>query len=97
MLLAGDLTTHGEAEQAKVLADAVATSHPGHHRAGQSRLARQPRRRWSRSSRTRACIVLDRTTITTSSNCDGVEVGIVGIKGHVGGFPGCYLPDFGEP
>jgi Icc-related predicted phosphoesterase len=26
-----------------------------------------------------------------------VEVGIVGVKGHVGGFPGCYLPDFGEP
>jgi Icc-related predicted phosphoesterase len=27
----------------------------------------------------------------------GVEVGIVGVKGHVGGFPGSYLPDFGEP
>jgi uncharacterized protein len=25
------------------------------------------------------------------------EVGIVGAKGHVGGFPGSHLPDFGEP
>src|SRR5204863_228359 len=27
----------------------------------------------------------------------GVEVGIVGAKGFVGGFPGSALPDFGEP
>jgi Icc-related predicted phosphoesterase len=27
----------------------------------------------------------------------GVEVGIVGVKGFVGGFPGSHLPDFGEP
>ena len=27
----------------------------------------------------------------------GVEVGIVGTKGFVGGFPGSHLPDFGEP
>src|SRR5207247_2306126 len=26
-----------------------------------------------------------------------VEVGIVGAKGFVGGFPGSHLPDFGEP
>src|SRR5207237_1008436 len=28
---------------------------------------------------------------------DGVDVGIVGTKGFVGGFPGSSLPDFGEP
>jgi Icc-related predicted phosphoesterase len=28
---------------------------------------------------------------------DGCEVGIVGVKGFVGGFPGSSLPDFGEP
>jgi len=28
---------------------------------------------------------------------DGCEVGIVGLKGFVGGFPGSSLPDFGEP
>jgi Icc-related predicted phosphoesterase len=27
----------------------------------------------------------------------GLEVGIVGVKGFVGGFPGSHLPDFGEP
>src|SRR5947208_3252024 len=27
----------------------------------------------------------------------GVETGIVGTKGFVGGFPGSHLPDFGEP
>ena len=27
----------------------------------------------------------------------GVEVGVVGTKGFVGGFPGSHLPDFGEP
>ena len=28
---------------------------------------------------------------------DGLELGIVGAKGFVGGFPGAELPDFGEP
>jgi uncharacterized protein len=28
---------------------------------------------------------------------DGTDVGIVGTKGFVGGFPGAELPDFGEP
>ena len=28
---------------------------------------------------------------------EGLEVGIVGVKGFVGGFPGAELPDFGEP
>ena len=28
--------------------------------------------------------------------CD-TEVGIVGVKGFMGGFPGSHLPDFGEP
>jgi Icc-related predicted phosphoesterase len=32
-----------------------------------------------------------------SCEVDGLEVGIVGTKGFVGGFPGSALPDFGEP
>ena len=28
---------------------------------------------------------------------EGVEVGVVGTKGFIGGFPGSHLPDFGEP
>jgi len=33
----------------------------------------------------------------TILDVDGAEVGIVGTKGFVGGFPGSTLPDFGEP
>jgi Icc-related predicted phosphoesterase len=32
-----------------------------------------------------------------SCEAAGVEVGIVGLKGFVGGFPGSLLVDFGEP
>jgi Icc-related predicted phosphoesterase len=39
--------------------------------------------------------VLDRDWVTCEAA--GVEVGIVGVKGFVGGFPGSHLPDFGEP
>jgi Icc-related predicted phosphoesterase len=28
---------------------------------------------------------------------DDVEIGVVGLKGFVGGFAGSHLPDFGEP
>src|SRR4029079_17887816 len=39
--------------------------------------------------------VLERQHATV---CVGsVEIGIVGAKGFVGGFPGSHLPDFGEP
>jgi Icc-related predicted phosphoesterase len=39
--------------------------------------------------------VLERRATTLC--VEGVEVGIVGLKGFVGGFPGSHLPDFGEP
>jgi Icc-related predicted phosphoesterase len=39
--------------------------------------------------------VLDRSFAIESVN--GIDVGIVGVKGFVGGFPGSHLPDFGEP
>jgi len=39
--------------------------------------------------------MLERDTATV---CIGpTEIGIVGLKGFVGGFPGSHLPDFGEP
>jgi Icc-related predicted phosphoesterase len=96
ILLAGDLTTTGEPEQAEVLADAcrqlsipvfaVLGNHDCH--AG-------------RGTQIRTAIedagvhVLDRSW----STCDiaGLELGVVGTKGFVGGFPGSALPDFGEP
>jgi uncharacterized protein len=39
--------------------------------------------------------MLDRAWATCE--VDGQQVGIVGTKGFVGGFPGSHLPDFGEP
>jgi len=96
ILLAGDLTTHGEPEQAAVLADAcrdletpvvsVLGNHDWHvNRAGE------------------LVAVLEEAGITmidrksTIKSVDGCDVGIAGIKGFVGGFPGCNMPDFGEP
>lgn len=96
ILLAGDLTTTGEPEQAQVLADAcrdlsipvfaVLGNHDYH--AGKSAgvadvLADAGVRMLDRSWA--ACEVA------------GMQLGVVGTKGFVGGFPGCVLPDFGEP
>ncbi len=39
--------------------------------------------------------VLDRSW--TVQEVDGIDVGIAGVKGFVGGFAGSHLPDFGEP
>ena len=47
------------------------------------------------SSRTPACACS--TAATRSRSVDGAAVGIVGLKGFVGGFPDSALPDFGEP
>jgi Icc-related predicted phosphoesterase len=96
LLLAGDLTTHGEPEQARVVTDAcrdlgmpviaVLGNHDLHaDRAGElgEVLAEGGIRLLEREH-----AVLD---------VAGAEVGIVGAKGFVGGFPGSHLPDFGEP
>ena len=96
VLLAGDLTTHGEPEQAAVLADAcrgleipvlaVLDNHDYHA---------------NRCDEVRAVLseggirVLQRDFAI--HEVKGLEVGIVGVKGFVGGFPGSELPDFGEP
>jgi Icc-related predicted phosphoesterase len=95
-LLAGDLTTHGEPEQAEVLADACRGAsipivavlgnhdwHSGHHDEVVEILTDAGIR------------VLDPGHEIL--DLAGIEVGIAGAKGFVGGFPGCYLPDFGEP
>ena len=95
VLLAGDLTTTGEPEQARVLADAcrglsipvlaVLGNHDFHAgRAGDVRAILEEA----------GVRVLDRSWRT----CEiaGLELGVVGTKGFIGGFPGCVLPDFGE-
>ena len=96
ILLAGDLTTHGEPEEASVLADAcsgLATpvyavlGNHDHHLGRGNEVAD--------ALRDGGVIVLDRDSAV--AEIGGVDVGIVGTKGFVGGFPGSSLPDFGEP
>jgi Icc-related predicted phosphoesterase len=96
ILLAGDLTTTGEPEQAQVLADAcrgigvpvfaVLGNHDYHA---------------NRADELRAVVedagvnVLERAWSTCTIG--DLELGVVGTKGFIGGFPGSALPDFGEP
>jgi Icc-related predicted phosphoesterase len=95
-LVAGDLTSHGTAAEAEILATAAAqTSVPifavlGNHdwHAGQ---AQRIRERLEEAGVT----VLERQA--TVLELEGLEVGIVGCKGFVGGFAPRHLPDFGEP
>jgi Icc-related predicted phosphoesterase len=96
LLLAGDLTTHGQPAQAQVLADAcrdlgvpiygVWGNHDWHcNDVGAIRPILEDA----------GITMLEREATTV---CIGsVEIGIVGLKGFVGGFPGSHLPDFGEP
>jgi uncharacterized protein len=95
VLLAGDLTTTGEPEQARVVADAcrdlpvpvfaVLGNHDFHAgRAGDIVAILEEA----------GIHVLDRSWRTCT--IDGLELGVVGAKGFVGGFPGSVLPDFGE-
>jgi len=96
LLLAGDLTTHGEPEQAAILADAcrgrpfpifaVLGNHDWHaDRAAEVTAVLQDA----------GVTVLEREHVIC--RLGGAEVGIVGLKGFVGGFDGHRLPDFGEP
>jgi Icc-related predicted phosphoesterase len=96
VLLCGDLTTHGEPEQAAVLAEACAAlSIPvfavlGNHD-------------WHANRHDELVGELERGGIRVLDRdwaiCElgGLQVGIAGTKGFVGGFPGSHLPDFGEP
>ena len=96
ILLAGDLTTHGEPHQAAILADAVrdleipVLTVLGNHD-------------WHSNRADEVTAVLEEAGIVVLDRghhilelC-GTEVGVVGAKGFVGGFAGSHLPDFGEP
>ena len=95
ILLAGDLTTHGEPEQASLVAGicrklstpviAVLGNHDLHADRGPEVVD---------ALQEGNITVLDRAfTVRRVGDCD---VGIVGTKGFVGGFPGSHLADFGE-
>jgi Icc-related predicted phosphoesterase len=96
ILLAGDLTTYGELEQADLLAEicrpltspvfAVLGNHD-----------------WHCNEVERLIGVLDDAGVRMVDRCfaiediDGSRLGVAGAKGFVGGFPDSQLPDFGEP
>jgi Icc-related predicted phosphoesterase len=96
LLLAGDLTDHGEPEEAAVVADAcrgldmpvfaVLGNHDWH--ADRVPALLEPLRE-------AGVTVLEREHAIC--RIAGHEVGIAGAKGFVGGFAGSHLPDFGEP
>jgi uncharacterized protein len=96
VLLAGDLTTHGEPEQAAILADAardleipvvtVLGNHDWHANRADALTA---------VLQEAGIVVLERGHHVLEL-C-GTRVGIAGCKGFVGGFPGSHVPDFGEP
>ena len=96
ILLAGDLTTYGQPEQAALLAEicrplevpvyAVLGNHDWHCNQVPEIVALLS------SAGVR---VLDRSWAI--EEIDGAAVGIVGLKGFIGGFPDSQLPDFGEP
>jgi Icc-related predicted phosphoesterase len=96
ILLAGDLTTHGEPEEAAVLGDACSRlSTPVYAVLGNHDY------HLGRATEVAEALEEGGVTVLAGDHAvtevDGVDVGIVGTKGFVGGFPGSSLPDFGEP
>jgi Icc-related predicted phosphoesterase len=95
-LLAGDLTTYGELEQAQLLAAicrplrvpvyAVLGNHDWHCNQAEEIVA---------ALSDAGVHVLEQSWAV--EDVDGASVGIAGTKGFVGGFPDSQLPDFGEP
>src|SRR5947209_8629414 len=92
ILLAGDLTTHGEPHQGSVLADACRDLQTpviavlGNHDWHADRA-----RELTEVLEDGGIEMIDRSH--TIKQPKGVEVGIVGAKGYVGGFAGCHIPD----
>ena len=96
VLLAGDLTTHGVPEEAGVLADACRRVAPlpvvavlgnhDHHNGRADEIAT--------TLGDAGVVVLERNHLVLE--LEGIEVGVAGTKGFVGGFPGAEIPDFGE-
>src|SRR3954447_20620772 len=96
ILLAGDLTTHGQPEQGQILADACRDLETpvftvlGNHD-------------WQCDQRDELVDTLEQAGIAVldpgHAICrpHDIEVGIVGTKGFMGGFPGSHVSNFGEP
>src|SRR2546421_10102470 len=97
LLLAGDLTTHGEPEQAAVLAEACGSlSTPVVAVLGNHDLHAGKRDEVVSVLEDAGVRLLDRGHAVFAV-ADGCQIGVAGTKGFVGGFRGLGLPDFGEP
>ena len=98
VLLAGDLTTHGEPEQGRMVAHAVENL-----AADVPVLSVLGNHDWHADRADELTAVLEEGGIEVLEresrilDLGGTEVGVVGVKGFMGGFPGSHLPDFGEP
>lgn len=95
VLLAGDLTTHGLVDEASVLAEAcerapapvaAVLGNHDHHSGLQAEISDVLERS--------GVVVLDGGHVVL--DLAGMQVGVVGAKGFVGGFPGAEIADFGE-
>ncbi|HET7121274.1 MAG TPA: metallophosphoesterase [Solirubrobacterales bacterium] len=96
VLVAGDLTSHGRLDEAEILCEAAAATpapvyavlgnHDWHNDEAEAILERLT---------AGGVTMLDRSAAVCQVG--EVEVGIVGLKGFVGGFAPRHLPDFGEP
>jgi len=96
ILLAGDLTLHGEPDEAVPLVEAlrgvetpvvaVLGNHDWHANRTEEIVA---------MFREVGVCMLDRESVVLEVS--GTQVGVAGVKGFVGGFPDSELPDFGEP
>jgi uncharacterized protein len=95
VLLAGDLTTHGEPEQAAVLAEACrGMETPVVGVLGNHDLHANRADEVVEVLREAGIVVLERSHTVVGDAC---RLGVAGVKGFVGGFRGMGLPDFGEP
>jgi Icc-related predicted phosphoesterase len=96
VLLAGDLTTHGEPDQAEILAEACrGMETPVVAVLGNHDLHANRADELVEVLRNAGIEVLERSHTTVGSpRC---QIGVAGTRGFVGGFKGLGLPDFGEP
>ena len=108
VLLAGDLTTHGEPEQGAVLAEACrGMETPVVAVLGNHDLHANRADELVEVLRDAGIVVLERShteidprapgQAERSRPSDRCRLGVAGAKGFVGGFRGMGLPDFGEP
>src|SRR6266498_2060947 len=96
VLLAGDLTAHGEPHEMEVVVEACARLNvPVYSVLGNHDYHANKADVLTSILEQAGVVVLERSWEKPSIN--GVTLGIAGTKGFVGGFPGSTLPDFGEP